>query len=106
MAVAIFHKNNSAQVFASLFLWHSLTLFVPHQTLYILKINARKIFVPVWRGWALGGANYVGSVSIIQQTLLTTNLGDIDIDILKHIYVDIHIYLNNHSLFLKIRLED
>ena len=32
-------------------------------------------------GWALGGANYVGSVSIIQQTLLTTNLGDMDIDI-------------------------
>ena len=30
-------------------------------------------------GWALGGANYVGSVSIIQQTLLTTNLGDMDI---------------------------
>ena len=59
------------------------------QTLYILKINARKIFVPVWRGWALGGANYVGSVSIIQQTLLTTNLGDIDIDILKHIDIDI-----------------
>ena len=40
-------------------------------------------------GWALGGANYVGSVSIIQQTLLTTNLGDIDIDILKHIDIDI-----------------
>ena len=59
MAVAIFHKNNSAQVFASLFPWHSLTLLVPQQpaaaqTLDILKINARKIFVPVWRRLGAG----------------------------------------------------
>ena len=67
----------------------ALTYIICTQTLDILKINARKIFVPVWRGWALGGANYVGSVSIIQQTLLTTNLGDIDI--LKHIDIDIDI---------------